>query len=280
MTVMEHEKYKDERIEDIMDLQALKKYVCPKYQYKNDWYLECVACKSKNKCKAGKQAVFIIENETNLKQQKESPMEIQKRNKRIEIEMIFRKEDPVKYMLENSENIKPQSLYQKVWSWAKSNPDLEEKYHMVEKFRFLWTNPYDKMRIPDIVKMLYPEPKVTYTDIAPNSKIVTVKSSEMVNSSDNSEDSSEDSISLEDFLQEMSDDVSGEAEVKAGKETKVVSDQRTIQDAAGSSKDPAYSSMAELKKKLQKDICDYEAKIQEIRKQIEAIDTVQALMAK
>lgn len=318
----------NERIEDIFDLNYLKKYACLKYQHKREWYLECIDCKSKNKCRAGKQANFLMNNSTAPEQKEPNPPEDKTR---AMIEDIFRSKDPVRTMLERSGNIKPQSVYQKVWAWKKKYPDLEEKYQMLGKFNFLWRNPWDSMKVPDIIKELYsanastgehserdklyssstedagklsaqnafktisekpvrkftdivkehygdkvkakPDPKeVSYTDIAPNSKIFTVEP--------DITDSSEDSISLEDFLRETSDSEAGEAEVKAGKEAEAVSDQRTIQEAASSSKDPAYSSMAELKEKLEKDICDYEAKIQEIRKQIEAIDTVQALMAK
>ena len=303
----------NERIEDISDLNYLKKYACPKYQHKPEWYLECIDCKSKDKCKAGKQANFLIDNSTAPEQKEPNAPEDKMRTM---IEDIFRSKDPVRTMLERSGNIKPQSVYQKVWAWKKKYPDLEERYQMLSKFNFLWRNPWDSMKVPDIIASLYEKPteekkpetgmhptkdisekpvrkftdivkehygdkvkaksdpkEVSYTDIAPNSKIFTVEP--------DITDSSEDSISLEDFLRETSDsDASDEAEVKAGKEAEAVSAQRTIQEAAGSSKDPAYSSMAELKKKLEKDICDYEAKIQEIRKQIEAIDTVQALMAK
>lgn len=301
-----------ERIEDIFDLNYLKKYACPKYQHKREWYLECIDCKSKNKCGAGKQANFLMNNSTAPEPKEPNPPEDKTR---AMIEDIFRSKDPVRTMLERSGNIKPQSVYQKVWAWKKKYPDLEEKYQMLSKFNFLWRNPWDSMKVPDIITSLYeksqeekkPEtgmhptkdisekpvrkftdivkehygdkakaksdPKeASYTDIAPNSKIFTVEP--------DITDSSEDSISLEDFLRETSDSKAGEAEVKTGKEAEAVSAQSTIQEAAGSSKDPAYSSMAELKKKLEKDICDYEAKIQEIRKQIEAIDTVQALMAK
>lgn len=306
----------NERIEDVTDLQYLKKYACPKYQHKREWYLECIDCKTKNKCKAGKQAIFLMNNSTEPAKKETKPMtpqEIQDKKKREEVENIFKRPDPVKYLLETSPNIKPQSIYQRVNLWRKNYPDLQEKYQMIEKVRFLWTKPYDSMKVPKILEELYPEansgeqsakepekqkikstekkePEVSYTDIAPNSKIFTVEPdmaedvvtfdvasmhpTSIISEKKFSADNSDDCISLEDFLQETSD--SEEDDIHAEKEAEEVSAPKAIQDAAGSSKD--LKSMAELLKKLEKDIQQYEAKIKETRNQIEAIKTVQKLM--
>lgn len=161
----------DDKIEEIFDLQTLKKFACPKNQHKKEWYMECVECKSKERCKAGKQALFILNNET-APSQKESAVTIsakkpkeelvvslQEKKKRDMVEAIFSSQDPVRKLLESCDCMKAQSVYNKVNSWRKSFPDLQEKYHMLEKVRFLWTHPYDQMRVPDILKMMYPEPE-------------------------------------------------------------------------------------------------------------------------
>ena len=224
---------KDERIEDIHDLTYLRKYACQRYRYcGQDWYLKCVDCK--NKCKAGLQAIVIMDNETKAAE-KVPDLPVDK--KKQEVIDIFESKDPVRYMLEHSGNIKPQSVYAKVSVMKKNYPDLDKKYHMLEKFRFLYTVPYASMKIPDILAQMYPdteskaEPKseqkcpdknlhpekedfggkyadirtvgdekkpeikeLPPTKIAPNSKVYSVKPADL-------KEDSEDTISLEDFLE-------------------------------------------------------------------------------
>ena len=144
---------KDERIEDIHDLTYLRKYACQRYRYcGQDWYLKCVDCK--NKCKAGLQAIVIMDNETKAAEKVPDPPVDKKKQEVID---IFESKDPVRYMLEHSGNIKPQSVYAKVSVMKKNYPDLDKKYHMLEKFRFLYTVPYASMKIPDILAQMYPD---------------------------------------------------------------------------------------------------------------------------
>ena len=279
--------FKEDRIEDIDDLQYLKKYACQKVKYRREWYMNCMDCPGLKGCKAGLQAVVIMEKET------KAP-EIEKDPERKAIIDIFEQPDPVKILLSKYTNMRGPSIYAKVNVWRKNHPDLEEKYHMVEKVRFLWRKPYDQMKVEDIFKELYPGVKIPKTQIysssdakppkneekpyksgvtlkhevreeaptemAPNSKIVTIKP-------DIREDSDGDSISVEDFLAET------ETESKT-----VVKEESAPQESMQSSAGSAYSDMDALLEKLQKDKADYSAKIEQINKQIEAIHTVQQLM--
>lgn len=169
----------NERIEDVSNLQYLKKYACHKSAYCKDWYLKCLDCGEFKKCKVGQRAAVLMDIETST-HKIESPQKIQEDKKRTEISDIFSMKDPIRYLLETSMTVRPQSIYTRVNSWRKNYPDLEEKYHMIEKVRFLWTKPYDSMSVPDILKMLYPEDKK--------------KEETKVESDD---------VSLEDFLQEQ-----------------------------------------------------------------------------
>lgn len=277
------ESYREDRIEEIFDLQYLKKYCCPKNKFKREWYLECMDCPSKKTCKAGQQAVFIMENQTAPSEKKsDNAQELSKRNTRDMVIEIFSKPDPVRYLLEMTPNVKPQSVYSKVSVWRKNYPDLEERFHMLEKVRFLWTKPYDRMRIPDILKLLYPdnEPgkvqeekpyksgvtlkhevkELTPTNIAPNSKVFSIKP-----------DPEDDNISLEDFLEEteteksIPDDIHEDAHLlkEAEKQVPAISESSRIADAL---------------KKLEGELDFHSKKMDEIRKQIDAIHTVQRLI--
>lgn len=147
---------KDERIEDIHDLTYLRKYACQRYRYcGQDWYLKCIDCTKK--CKAGLQAMVLLDEQTKATEKKVEPPAEPVDKKKQEIIDIFESKDPVKLMLERAGNIKPQSVYARISVMKKNYPDLDKKYHMLEKFRFLYTVPYSSMKIPDILKELYPE---------------------------------------------------------------------------------------------------------------------------
>lgn len=293
--MMEHHFVK-ETIESIYDLETLKKYACPKIQNKREWYLECISCKKK--CRAGLQAEWIVNTETKPMEKKEESVIQQVENKKKqEIIDIFTKEDPIRYLLETSPNTKPQSIYQRVNYWRRVYPDLEEKFHMIEKVRFLWSKPWDSMKVPDILKEMYPDsPGITKeskkvdvtsmhpssivsdkpyksgvtlkhevreespTAIAPNSKIFTVKPSE---------ENAADDISLEDFLADVGD-IPETEEVKEEK----LSQKEAPVAMQGSGK----SDMDILLKKLQEDKKRHEDCIKELNKQIEAIFMVQSLL--
>lgn len=260
---------KDERIEDIWTLDRLKKYACPKIMHEKEWYLNCVDCPSKKNCRAGQQAVFLVTTETNPTPQ--TPED----KKRAEIITVFSQKDPIRYLLEQCTNMRPQSVYAKVSVWRKNYPDLEEKFHMLEKVRFLWRKPYDRMTVPDILKELYPkEPEekpyksgvtlahevkeLPATEIAPKSKVYSVTPDV---------DSDGDSISIADFL--------AEAEATDGESSDIVAE-KTEERSLPKMTNP---DMDALLTKLKNDKKSYESKIQEIDKQIEAILTVQKLMS-
>ena len=298
---------KDERIEDIHDLTYLRKYACQRYRYcGQDWYLKCVDCK--NKCKAGLQAIVIVDNKTKAAEKVPDPPVDKKKQEVID---IFESKDPVRYMLEHSGNIKPQSVYAKVSVMKKNYPDLDKKYHMLEKFRFLYTVPYASMKIPDILAQMYPdaeskaEPKseqkcpdknlhpekedfggkyadirtigdekkqelkeLPPTEIAPNSKIYSVKP-------DISKEDTGDSISLEDFLEET-DRALGEKIMK--KESPIMKEpqkqesiDKTLRPGFLKEMNGLISDLEMRKRNLQKEI-------QQIDDQIKAVQTTMELM--
>ena len=277
MTYISPLNVKSDRIEDIFDLQSLKTYACQKVKYRREWYLNCMDCAGVKNCKAGQQAMLIMEKET------KAP-EVEKDPERRTIVEIFQKEDPVKALLGKYQNMRGPSVYAKVNVWRKNHPDLEEKYHMVEKVRFLWRKPYDRMKVEDILKELYPgvdipkEEEKTYksgvtlkhevkelapTNIAPNSKVYSVKPAE-----------DEDSISLEEFLAETGDDTPDIQEKK-----EVEPDVHLLKEAQEPSPVINESSkMADMLVKLENELKYHSEKIEEIRKQIEAIHTVQKLI--
>ena len=163
---------RDEKIEDIGSLEYLKKYACQKVKYRREWYFNCVECAELKKCKAGQQAMVLMERDTKA-EEKPEPMDPKKQA----VIDIFENTDPIRYLLENSGNVKPQSIYAKVNVWRKNYPDLEAKYKMTEKVKFLWQKPYDSMRVPDILKSLYPDAeKKPEADISKEVKAVDTAS--------------------------------------------------------------------------------------------------------
>lgn len=304
---------KDERIEDIHDLAYLRKYACQRYRYcGQDWYLKCVDCK--NKCKAGLQAIVIMDNETKAAEKVPDPPVDKKKQEVID---IFESKDPVRYMLEHSGNIKPQSVYAKVSVMKKNYPDLDKKYHMLEKFRFLYTVPYASMKIPDILAQMYPESKAEpkseqkrpdknlhpekedfggkYADIrtvgdekkpeikelpptkiAPNSKVYSVKP-------DISKEDTGDSISLEDFLEEA-DQALGEhmalnAVEKIMKKESPIMKEPQKQDSIDKTLRPGFlKEMNGLISDLEMRKRNLQKEIQQIDDQIKAVQTTMELM--
>lgn len=254
------------RIPDIFNLGELKRYACPKVQHISDWYLKCVDCKSKDKCKAGKQAIFIMNNETSPEKSKP---EVSTDKFREQVIQIFSQPDPLRALLECSGDSKAPSVCTKVSMWKKRYPDLEDRFHMTEKVRFLWSKPYDSMRVPEVLRTLYSNdfenvvitPK-SPTNIAPNSPVFTVKH---LNASE------DDDISLEDFLAETDSDDLIDADIPATPKAPA-----PMQTSERSSKEP---SMNDILKKLQKEREECSRRISEIDKQIKAIETVQNLMS-
>lgn len=275
----------EKRIKDIYDLKDLHKFVCMKVKNHKEWYMECMDnCPGIKTCPVGQQAVVIMEKETKPKE--DCPKETDPL--RIEIVNIFSNADPIKVLLKSYSNLRPPSLYAKVNSWRRKNPDLEDRYHMVEKVRFLWRKQYESMTITDILKSLYPEESCidvdvasihptsilssepfgkysdetkarieekkmneTRTEIAPNSPVITLKPKP------NSE-SDEDSISLEDFLAETSVEHEDIPEEKP--------------------KPFQTPNLDYLLNKLQSEKQSYVDKIAEIDEQIDAILTVKKLL--
>lgn len=256
------------RISEIFDLQSLKKYACVKNQHLSEWYLECVGCKSKDICKAGKQAVFILNNVTQPESSKEAkkpeaPLNPVAAKKRADIERLFSEKDPVLTLLKaSSGTAKSQSIYSKVYVWGKHYPDLEKKYRMLDKFRFLWSKPYDRMTVSEILDTFYSDKKEESGENKME-KAVSAKPEK------------DDAISLEDFLEE-----NAEAE-KPAPERKPAD--LFLFEAPKESKTASPDSgemlrMNDILTKLEKDRKEVEQKLSEINKQIDAIHTVQKLM--
>lgn len=259
----------DDKIEEIFDLQHLKKFACPKNQHKKEWYMECIECKSKHTCRAGKQVLFILNNETAptpkesaviisaKKPKEELVIDLQDKKKRDVVESIFGSEDPIRKLLEECGCMKAQSVYNKVNSWRKNFPDLQEKYHMLEKVRFLWTHPYDQMRVPDILKMMYPEDEkkeeAPVMDPAPKS----VKKEE-------TED-----ISLEDYLNEFPEETPAPKE----KDPILRQEPKTPLTPTGE-----VHQMQTFVNKIREEKDILQKKIQELDEQLKAFYTVGAMM--
>ena len=245
----------DERIEDISSLDYLKKYACQQFKYKREWYLNCVDCKELKKCKAGQQAMVIMDNETRAAEKHpETPQETVESRKRQTVVDIFESPDPVRKLLESFPTIKPQSVYAKVNIWRKNYPDLEKKYHMMDKVRFLWTKPYDAMKVPDILKMMYPDVKSAPAPIPkPAHRNEPPKKEE------------DDQMDISDFLKEAADNFIvaqvSKPEVK------------TLEKKAGE------SNLDGLIAKLEHEKEELRRRIQEIDQQIEAVRTTMKLMS-
>lgn len=275
----------EKRIKDIDTLQELNKFACMKVKSHREWYLECMECPGKKSCPVGKQAEIIMEKETKPSQENDISQETDPT--RISIVDIFGQKEPVKALLKAFPNLRPPSLYAKVNAWRRRYPDLEDRYHMVEKVRFLWRKQYESMTITEILSSLYPEEsnvvKVesidvasmhptsilsaepisnysvevkkmednTHTAIAPNSPIITLKPKATL-------DADEDSISLEDFLAENSEEDS----------------KTTI-----APKESSTPNLDFLLDKLRKEKSDLESQICVIDDQINAVLTVKKMLA-
>ena len=243
--------YTEDKVEDITDLQYLKKYACPKNQHMREWYLKCLDCKSKHTCRAGKQAIFIMNSVTAPKESlnvKEPPAPIGKKEQ--EIRDIFTQKDPVRTLFDAmSPDSKAAAIYKKVNYWRTKYPHLDKEFHMMDKVRFLMTKPYDRMNISEAMEALYGKIKKEEKPVA-QVKTAIAKEPE------------QDDISLEDFLDEVNEEKT-EVPMKE-------------QSTAGTGN---ASDMDILLKKLTESKNDLQAKIKEIDKQIEAIHTVQKLMA-
>lgn len=311
-------KYKDykvvsPKISEIENLQDLKQFCCAKNKYLKDWYMKCFDCPGLKTCMAGQQAVKLLEESTSptpaapvAKPAPVTPPD-PKTNLRGYIEYVFTQKDPVKILLESSPNIRPASLYSRVHMWKKNHPDLEEKYHMLEKVRFLFTKPWDRMKVPDILKEDYPgkaqEKAAEKQDIpkpepepAPDAKVPGLKQDAAGMSVTTDDDS--DGIALEDFLKEMEEKIvpgaySDVVEMKISdsvtdevipekkeeipvKEPMIVKDQARAVSAVGDRSD--IDRMDLLIEKLRKNIAEHEKQIAEINDQIAAVLTTRKLM--
>ncbi len=251
----------NERIEDIMDLQTLKKYSCLKNMHKPEWYMECVECKEKDHCRAGKQAVFILNNATSPEKKEEPKTEVaavakNAKKSKEEIEALFSSEDPVKTILEVTlPGTKSQSLYNRIYVWEKHYPDLKEKYHVLDQFRFLFKKPYDRMTAAEILETLYPE-----------------KEEKQMN------ETQDDVISLEDFLNETESTPKTKPAVS---EKFIPVPPRLFTEKKEEPKKEAgdeCSRMEQMLVKLENEKKDLAERIRNVDKQIEAIHIVQSLI--
>lgn len=307
-------KYKDykvvpPKISEIENLQDLKQFCCAKNRYLKDWYMKCFDCPGLKTCMAGQQAVKLLEESTSptpvTKPAPVTPPD-PKTNLRGYIKYVFEQKDPVKILLESSPNIRPASLYSRVHMWKKNHPDLEEKYHMLEKVRFLFTKPWDRMKVPDILKEDYPgkaqEKAAEKQDIpkpepepAPDAKVPGLKQDTAGMSVTTDDDS--DGIALEDFLKEMeekivpgaysdaiemkisdsvADEVIPEKKEEIPVKEPIVKDQARAVSAVGDGSD--IDRMDLLVEKLRKNIAEHEKQIAEINDQIAAVLTTRKLM--
>lgn len=297
-------------ISQIDDLGELKKYACPKTSYLKEWYMKCMDCASIKTCKAGQQAVKLMEISTAPKKNDIPPMPDQKTDLKDYIEWVFKYTDPVKTLMESNPAVKPQSVYQRVHMWKKNYPDLEAKYHMLEKFRFLWCNPYAQMKIPDIVKMMYQdekEPEKKAEEIASGvkdalkktiadgvSKFTEEKKKELPlrmsgesfadfrarkDQMKNQKEDISDEVNLDDFLKEEANDMPAQLSEKQETEfdenaVKVVKEPEN----AAAEVNASTENLDILLEKIRNNIAEYEQKIQEARKKISAILTVKEIM--
>lgn len=291
IAAVKREYHTNEKITDIDNFVDLKKYACSKVGYLKEWYLKCVDCPQQKNCTAGKQAVKLIESTTAPKKQ-EIPNP--KNNLRGYIEWVFTQKDPVKVMLENTaQNVKPQSVYQRVHLWKKNNPDLEERFHMLEKFRFLWNKPWDQMRIPDILKKMYPED--SKTDVKQDIPEVNPPEAAFKQwKADSVPEKAieENEVALEDYLAELRSSTNKDPEpvvkepVKDTEEAVHMEPVDFTGQADLENENPAGQSISGtdpgqldiLLKKLRDNITEYEQKIQQIQEKISAILTVQEMM--
>ena len=303
--------FDDTRISQIESLAELKKFACPKTAYMKEWYMKCIDCASFKTCKAGQQAVKLMELSTAPKKNDIPPMPNQKLDLKAYVEWVFKYTDPVKTLMETNTAVKPQSVYQRVHMWKKNYPDLEEKYHMLEKFRFLWGNPYAQMKIPDILKMMYPEEKepekkaeeiVSDVKDALRKTIVEGISSQITEKQKNELPLRMSGESFADFRKRKdqmkaaknepeSDEVNLDDFLKS--EAKDMTEKQTFEyDANGikvvSVPEEEMAAMAEVSAqtdnldiligKLRKNIAEYKQKIQEAEEKISAILTVKKIM--
>ena len=247
--------FKQERIEDIYDLQTLKKYACIKNQHLNDWCMQCMDCVSRFFCKAGKQAIHIMEKETKPKEESEKksfavkPVSDAESRKRKEIEDIFSSEDPLKMLLEINTKSKSAAIAQRVVNWRNRYPGLEEQYHMVDKIKFLWRKPYDRMTAQDILDELYPKKE----EEKPVAKV------------------DENEMSVEDVLNEFGVDPAVYEKVPEP-ELKI---EPVKFEPIAISTTPNLDELLNRLEKEKKDLC---AKMAEIDKQIESVITVKKLI--
>jgi hypothetical protein len=281
MTIRTEELNRTPKIQEIENLQDLKGYACAKVQHVKDWYLKCVDCSGLKNCKVGQQAVKLVEESTAAKKAEETANP--KTSIRDQIEQIFSQKEPVKALLESAGNIRPQSIYGKVNLWRKNYPDLEEKYHMLEKVRFLWTRPWNTMHVSDILKKLYPGegPEHDFDGKYAGIPVVGEKEAVLMN----------EDISLEDFLKENTVKFTGEKHAEpvlkavTGRDASVIysageacstGEVCPTGEAAACGGDSV--KLEDILEKLRKNIADYEQKIREAKNQIEAVLTVQKLM--
>jgi len=258
MAIAEKELHRLPKISEIESLDELKPYSCPKNMHLKEWYLKCLDCTGLKTCMTGKQAVKLMEEST-AAHKKAVPDP--KSNLREYIEYVFTHKDPIRFLLQDNaaKNTRPTSLYNRVYIWKKNNPDLEEKYHMLEKVRFLWKKPWSSMTLSDILKKMYPEEGPEHDF---NGKYADVKMQEVSTVAE--QKAAGNTISLEDFL-------NGEtiSETKPAPEK-----QKAVQPAQGNYPD----NLDILMEKLRGQIAEYEQKIQETQDKIQAILTVQNLM--
>lgn len=256
--------FQREKIEDIQNLKDLKKYVCAKNAYMNDWYMSCIDCKDRFTCRTGKQANRLMEQMTVKEPEVVKTSEMKLRDNVIH---IFTLPDPVKELLKTATCAKPMSIYQRVLHWKKKFPDLEDKFGMLNKVRFLWRKPYDSMEIPDILKMLYPEKEENAVYLPEAGETVLVKKDDIsqaqaeVKEQGAVQENAAEEVSLQDFLDEF-----------------VPLSETTVPAREPEGEREAYISYSEkLIRKLEEERVKCEQRIRTIDSQIAAIRTVQKI---
>jgi len=273
-----------EKIEDIQNLQDLKKYVCVKNAYKKDWYMSCVDCKDRSRCRAGKRAVILMEELTakEAPKKQEAVLNPSEAKLRDNIIHIFTQKDPVKELLMSATGVKPLSIYQRVWSWKRKFPDLEKRFNMIQKVQFLWKKPYDSMKIPDILKELYPEKDTSEVIYMPETGgIISAKKGELSKAQAEIAEqaavqgnAAEEEITLQDFLDGIVPEKKPAEKPKA-EELKPEKISPALQEAGDRNGYLSYSD--KLLKKLEDERLKCEKRIQTLDSQIAALKTVREM---
>lgn len=268
MAMAEKQLIQKPKITEIENLDDLKEYSCPRYRHMKDWYLKCLDCVSLKSCSAGQQAVKLMDESTKMK------IPDPKTNQRGYIEYVFSQKEPLKILLTDGKNIRPTSIYARVHLWKKNFPDLEEKYQMMDKVRFLWSNPFRAMKVEDILKLKFPQegPEHDFNGKYAGMKIVDPTPKKKTQEGIPMPKNEGDTITLEDFLKQNEPN---DAHILKPAPKEKVPDAKICAEPAGGN---GSDSLDIILEKLRKNIADYKQKIQQAEEQMAAVLTVKKLM--